>query len=211
MDKFQNKYRIPSARLQNWDYGWNGAYFLTICTKNREHFFGEIFNGQMEYSEIGKMVNKYLMEIPQRFEYAKLDEFILMPNHVHAIIVINKIDDGRVGGGGGDGSRDAINRVSTGTPTGTPTETPSDENTTLPIQKRGGITSDKNPMLHNNVSRIMNWFTGRVTYESRKFDKNYGWQSRFYDHLIRNDSEHQRIKNYIINNPKNWGDDKFYN
>ncbi len=205
MDKFQNKYRIPSARLQNWDYGWNGAYFLTICTQNREHFFGEIFNGQMVYSIIGEMAKKYLTEIPQRFEYAKLDEFIVMPNHVHAIIVIDKIDDGRVGGGDG-GGRDAINRVSTKTPT----KTPSDGNTNPPIKKRGGITGNNNPMLHDNISRILNWFTGRVTYESRKFDKNYGWQSRFYDHLIRNDSEHQRIKNYIINNPKNWGDNKFY-
>jgi len=54
-DKFQNKYRISSARLQTWDYGWNGAYFVTVCTKNRRHFFGEIFNGAMDLNESGKL------------------------------------------------------------------------------------------------------------------------------------------------------------
>ncbi|MGM0647167.1 MAG: hypothetical protein ACQESZ_02125, partial [Bacteroidota bacterium] len=55
-ERFRNKYRIPSTRLQNWDYGWHGAYFITICTKHREHFFGEIYDGEMELSEIGKLV-----------------------------------------------------------------------------------------------------------------------------------------------------------
>jgi putative transposase len=55
-DKYQNKYRIPSARLQNWDYGSNAAYFVTICTKNREHFFGEIVDGEMHLNDIGKIV-----------------------------------------------------------------------------------------------------------------------------------------------------------
>ncbi|MFO7873519.1 MAG: transposase [Bacteroidales bacterium] len=137
MDKFRNKYRIPSARLQNWDYGWNGAYFITICTKNRNHFFGEIVNGNMVLSEIGRLTNDLLLEIPQRYPYSILDEFIVMPNHVHVIVIINKINDGRGDGGVwgnrsgfGFGSRsrfrsrfrirfrirfrrDAINRVST--------------------------------------------------------------------------------------------------
>ncbi len=56
MEKFKSKYRIPSARLINWDYGSEGMYFITICTKNREHFFGEIRNGEMQLSEIGAIV-----------------------------------------------------------------------------------------------------------------------------------------------------------
>ena len=58
MEKFKNKYRIPSAQLINWDYGSEGMYFITICTKNREHFFGEIRNGEMQLSEIGAIVKK---------------------------------------------------------------------------------------------------------------------------------------------------------
>jgi putative transposase len=190
-EKYQNKYRIKSARLQNWDYGWNAAYFITICTQNREYYFGNIENGKMQLSEIGDRAQKYLLEISQRFEYAKLDEFVVMPNHIHVIVIIDKIDDGRGVG------RDAINRVSTLTPE--------------PIKKPGGITGNKNPMLHQNISRIFNWYTGRVTFESRKIDKNYVWQSRFHDHIIRDNAEYNRIKNYIINNPLNWDDDEFNN
>ena len=89
-EKFQNKYRISSARLQNWDYGSDAAYFVTICTQNREHYFGEIFNGVMQLSEIGEMANKFWLEIPNHFPFVELDEFVVMPNHVHGIIIINK-------------------------------------------------------------------------------------------------------------------------
>ena len=94
-EKFQNKYRIKSTRLQDWDYGSNAAYFVTICTQNREHYFGEITNGIMQLSEIGYMANKYWSEIPKHFPFVELDEFVIMPNHVHGIIVINKPDDGK--------------------------------------------------------------------------------------------------------------------
>jgi len=87
--KFKNKYRIPSVRLQNWDYGWDGYYYVTICTSNRECFFGEIVKGEMELSGIGELTTSMLLEIPKRYEYANLDEFIVMPNHIHAIIKIN--------------------------------------------------------------------------------------------------------------------------
>jgi putative transposase len=188
-EKYQNKYRIKSARLQNWDYGWNAPYFVTICTQNREHYFGKIIHGEMQLSEIGELAQKYWNEIPQHFPFVELGAFVVMPNHTHGIIVIDKIDDGR-----GVGNV-AINRVDTLTPE--------------PIKKPGGITGNKNPMLHQNISRIFNWYKGRVTFESRKNDKNYGLQSRFHDHIIRDNAEYNRIKNYIINNPLNWKDDKF--
>ncbi|MDA3905825.1 MAG: hypothetical protein PF484_07100 [Bacteroidales bacterium] len=92
-DKFQNKYRISSARLQNWDYGWNAAYFVTICTHNREYILGEIDNGKMILSEIGKIAQQYWNEIPAHFPFVELDSFVVMPNHVHGIIIINKTDN----------------------------------------------------------------------------------------------------------------------
>ncbi|MDP2889248.1 MAG: hypothetical protein Q8P34_09845 [Bacteroidota bacterium] len=94
-DKFQNKYRIPSARLQNWDYGWNAAYFITICTQNRECYFGKIVDDQMILSEIGTIVQQYWNAIPTHFPFVELGEFVVMPNHIHGIIIINKPDDGR--------------------------------------------------------------------------------------------------------------------
>ena len=90
MKKYNNKYRIETTRLKNWDYGWNGAYFITICTKNRIHYFGEIKNQKMQLSGIGKMAEKYWHEIPAHFPFVKLDAFIVMPNHIHGIIIIDK-------------------------------------------------------------------------------------------------------------------------
>src|SRR6056297_360165 len=94
-DKFKGKYRIESARLQNWDYGWNALYFVTICTKNRECFFGEIQDGKMEFSKIGEKAGKFWLEIPEHFPFVKLDVHVVMPNHVHGIIIIDKPDDGQ--------------------------------------------------------------------------------------------------------------------
>ena len=93
MEKFKGKYRIPSARLQNWDYGWNAAYFVTICTQDRKHYFGEIINGKMRLSKIGESAEKCWIEIPKHFPFVKLDEFVLMPNHIHGIIEIAKLNN----------------------------------------------------------------------------------------------------------------------
>jgi putative transposase len=90
-NKFQNKYRIPSSRLQTWDYGTNGAYFITICTQNREHFFGIVQNGTVQLSEIGKISERLWIEIPNQFPFIELGNFVVMPNHVHGILIINKI------------------------------------------------------------------------------------------------------------------------
>ena len=95
MDKFQNKYRIPSARAPFWDYGWNAAYFVTICTQNRECWFGEISDGVMALSAMGHIANSCWHEIPNHFPFVELGVHVVMPNHVHGIVIINKTDDGR--------------------------------------------------------------------------------------------------------------------
>ena len=89
-DKFQNKYRISSARLQHWDYGSDALYFVTICTQNREHYFGEIDDGKMQLSETGKIAYRFWFEIPNHFPFVELGEFVVMPNHIHGIIIIDK-------------------------------------------------------------------------------------------------------------------------
>ncbi|MBL7732965.1 MAG: transposase [Chitinophagaceae bacterium] len=89
MDKFQNKYRIESARLASWDYRWPGAYFITICTKNREHFFGSVINQQMQLSKIGELAHSCWTEIPAHAMNILLGEFVIMPDHVHGIIIID--------------------------------------------------------------------------------------------------------------------------
>ncbi len=85
-DLYRNKYRIDSTRLKGWDYSSPGYYFITICTKDRECFFGEIIKEKMYLSEIGEIAHRYWAEIPNHFNNVVLDEFVIMPNHVHGII-----------------------------------------------------------------------------------------------------------------------------
>ncbi len=124
MHKFKNTYRIPSARLQNWDYGSPGLYFITICTKNRGHYFGKIENGEMFLNELGLIVNNEWMQTPiiRPDMNLELGEFITMPNHFHAIIMIgenkynSQLPRGDVICGDAVG-RDAMHSVSTTTTT----------------------------------------------------------------------------------------------
>lgn len=189
-EKFQNKYRIASARLQNWDYGWNAAYFVTICTHGREHYFGDIVDGEMQLSEIGQIANKYWNEIPQHFPFIELGVFVVMPNHAHGIVVINKPDNGRT--------------VETLHATSLPKPSPS-------------VKNNKNEMMasispkQGSLSTIIRSYKSVVTKNARKIHADFEWQSRFHDHIIRNDKSFKNISNYIINNPKNWKEDKFNN
>jgi len=93
MEKFRNKYRVPSTRWQNWDYGSNASYYVTICTKQHVCYFGNVMcipEKAMQYTEIGSIAYQYWCDIPDHFPFVELDVFVVMPNHVHGIIVINK-------------------------------------------------------------------------------------------------------------------------
>jgi putative transposase len=88
MALFKNKYRIESTRLKGWDYRSAGYYFVTICTQNRVHYFGEVAKGDMRLSIVGEIAARFWTEIPSHHTQVELDEFVVMPNHVHGIIVI---------------------------------------------------------------------------------------------------------------------------
>ena len=101
-EKYKGKFRIPSARLRGWDYGSHGLYFVTICNKDRIHHFGEIEIAYMEEqkqngaylqtTEIGKIATENWESIPLYHPYVELDDFTVMPDHMHGIIFINKPD-----------------------------------------------------------------------------------------------------------------------
>ena len=385
MEKFRDKYRIPSSRLQNWDYGWNAPCFVTICTAKMDCYFGEIANRKMQLSDIGKIAQKFWLEIPNHFPFVILDAFVVMPNHVHGIIIIDKLDDEFGGGGGrdGDGCRGSGGRDSGGgirdsgggdggggrddsgggresgggnragrrektderkmdgadgtdrtdyaegiagmenatdvggmdktdvggmdatdaggivetpnlgvstvhhtgptvhptgptvhhtgqnvNPTGStvnPTDHPTghtDHCTSKPTKPTGPSNQPTNPSTHSTGSTsnptnptiqpndqstpptnhsihknpkneksgqiqkksggknpkwkpgtlgvIINQYKRICTINARKIITCFTWQSRFHDHVIQNDKSYQRIKNYIINNPRNWEDDMFF-
>ena len=89
MSKFRNKYRIESSRLQKWDYGWDAAYFITICTKNRIHYFGEVEDGKMILSNIGVLADDLWHEIKNHAKNVEFGAFVAMPNHIHGILVLD--------------------------------------------------------------------------------------------------------------------------
>jgi REP element-mobilizing transposase RayT len=181
MYKFNNKYRIPSARLQNWDYGSAGAYFVTICTKNRECWFGDISNGVVELSEIGEIANKYWVEIPNHFPFVILGAHIIMPNHTHGILILNNVET-------------LHEHV--------PVETL--HATSLQRQNMSSISPKK-----GSLSTIIRGFKSAVTKHARQININFAWQSRFYDHVIRNEKSLYSISEYINNNPLNWKNDDY--
>ena len=170
---------IKQHRLKGYDYSSNEYYYVTICTKN--NFFGEVVDGKMKLSGIGEVARDFWLKTPDCFNNVILDEWIFMPNHIHGIIVIqnfmNKRDDNNKGGNDSNKGMNAPWRVPTG------------------LQ----------PLNKNSLSSIINHYKGNVKRWCNKNGYEYfSWQSRFYDHIIRNEKSLFNIREYIINNPLNW-------
>ena len=191
-DKFQNKYRIPSARAVWHDYN-DGDYFITICTKNREHYFGEIVNGKMILNDLGIKLNELIAEIPSHHSYAKTPVYQIMPNHLHLIVCI---DGSRVA------CRDAANRTDAAC-------------RDVACRVSTGETGENNKMQEiadqcGLLSTAMGGMKSALTNHAHSNKIPFGWQTRFHDHIIRDQEEWERIANYIKNNPASWENDKFY-
>lgn len=181
--KFQNKYRISSARAQWWDYGWNGAYFITICTQDREHYFGEIQNDKMVLSQVGVIADILWHQIPAHHKNIELGDFVVMPNHIHGILIIDKRDN-------------VIDDVETG------------HALFLPSQPEVGSHRFQN-IGKNTISSIIGSYKSAVTKHANRLGYPHQWQKLFYDIIIRDNNAYQQISDYIVSNPENWGKDKF--
>ena len=183
MKKYNNKYRIESVRLKNWDYRNNGAYFITINTGNRKHFFGEIINGEIRLSPIGEYAEKFWMEIPNHFPFVELGNFIVMPNHTHGILIINNVKSLQ------------CNDI--------------DKSLQCNDSTTNQYYSDISPK-SGSISTIVRSYKSVVSKHARLLNPEFNWQPKFHDHIIRNSESFERIQNYIENNPSNWKEDKFY-
>ncbi len=194
--KFQNKYRIPSARWQKWDYSWVGAYFITICTKNHNRNFGNIINGEMLLLGTGILADVFWHEIKNHAKNVELGEFVVMPNHVHGILVLNGNDnDDNVGDNMGDNVQ-----------TGYALSVKQQQQPNTPSIGQQRFQNIGN----NSVSAIIGSYKSAVTKHAHRLGMQFVWQERFHDHVIRNTEEFQRISEYIKNNPRNWESDKFH-
>lgn len=197
--KYNGKYRVDSTRLPAWNYANNGVYFLTICTKGKECFFGEVVQGEMQLSQVGELARRLWGEIPHQFSNCDIDVFCVMPNHIHGILILNQAQMELVNSEGGvmnsdDGKENAMNIQ---------------EDAIHRVSTRGGVTGLFNPMLSkNSVSKIVRWYKGRCTFEINRIYEGFGWQERFYDEIIRNQFALDKIRQYIIDNPINWERDR---
>lgn len=210
-EKFRNKYRVPSARLQNWDYGSNGAYFITICTKEMQHFFGEVVDKKMILNSVGELAEEYWIEILKEFPYVEFGNFQIMPNHMHGILIIDKsVVPATVETRFIASNLDGIIEDERSKDDADSSETRLIASVLPEKDGIGGFSGENNPMLSDNISRIIRWYKGRCTFEMRKINPNFGWHSRFHDHIIRNSESFERIQNYIEENPARWEEDKFY-
>ena len=207
---FKNKYRVQSARLEGYDYSNNGYYFITICTYKKQHFFGKIINKGMMLNQLGKLANKYWRQIPEHFKNIKLDEYIIMPNHIHGIIGIDNgvyVENATHGcndddmfrgvptneGNATHGGRDEACLVSTDV-----------DKTSNPVSQQMQKISPKS----GSLSVIIGSYKSIVTRESKQIINYFTWQPRFYDHIIRDDKSLNKIRQYIINNPAKWEFDR---
>jgi len=216
MKKFQNKYRIPSARAQWWNYDDDGAYFITICTAHMKCFFGTITGQRSDpvvvLSELGEIVQKYWLEIPEHFPYIKLDTFQVMPNHFHGIIIIDKsANQNNLVETPNVETPNVVETPNLGVSTDTDMDTDTETKTPTPTSPESPKCGGKNDRWHKGVlGVVINQYKRKCTIECRNINSNFGWQPRFYDNIIRDQESYDRISAYIINNPAKWKDDKFH-
>jgi REP element-mobilizing transposase RayT len=171
--KFKGKYRIESTRLTGWDYSSPGYYFVTICTQQLQPFFGEVVGGVIHLSSVGEIAQKFWEEIPKHNQHTQLGESVIMPNHVHGIIIIQDQSDNQV--------VETLHATS--------------------LQNRMSEIAPK----VGSLSTIIRSYKSAVTRSARKCGySNFAWQSRFYDHIIRDEKSLQEIREYIRNNPLQW-------
>jgi len=176
--RFRHKYRIETTRLDGFDYSKPGNYFITICTKDRKPLFGEISDENIKLSETGRIVSECWSDLPNHYQNIILDEFIVMPNHIHGIIIIrNGLDYN---------SKHGLSEF---------------------IRAFKSFSSRRINKLQKLIIVYTDFGveTGLRPVSTSTPDTNTPsciWQPRFYDRVIRSDNELNRIRLYIKNNPK---------
>ena len=189
---FRNQFRIESSRLEGHDYSSPGEYFITICVRNQIPFFGKIENRKMILNDIGIIANKFWLEIPHHYQNIKLDEYIIMPDHIHGILIINS-----------DPPVQTPNFVQTpnlGVSTiGSSSDAGRTETPRLGVST--GISAKNPNWKSNSIGSIINQFKRICTLNIQKINHDFEWHPRFHDRIIRNNRELNCIRKYIRLNP----------
>lgn len=171
--------RRKSNRLSHYDYSQNGYYFITICTKEHKPFFGEVLSESVIQNDIGRIVEECLCEIPNHFPNSRIDQYVVMPNHVHVVLIIEGND------------------IVAGN---SPIDFSVGDRYICPLQRRN---VELIPKIVGTFKAVV---TRKIR---RNHNSNFQWRRSYYDHIIRSEESLLKIQEYILNNPKKWALDKY--
>jgi putative transposase len=195
-----NRPQRKSPRHPDANYAAEGSYFVTICTHNRAHLFGEIRDGKMNLSPAGEIAHKEIERVPGYWRgVVDVDTFVVMPNHVHMIVVLVGVADAE------NGVRHPTNPRVVGTAF-LPSAPKTPPSVTSPPDNANSQTA---PTLGTIVGSYKSGVTRRI---HRQINQPHltVWQSRYHDHIIRNIDDYHRIRAYVLTNPTRWEKDTFY-
>ncbi|MGD9488191.1 MAG: transposase [Calditrichaceae bacterium] len=181
------KHHRRSIRLKGFDYSQAGWYFVTICAQNREILFGDVIDGKMVLNTLGKIIEYHWKKMSIHFKNVNIDEFQIMPNHFHGIVNIIK----SVGA-----MHSNQNNINNGN---------NPDMNASPQRPHGTKPGSLGAIMQNFQS-----ITSRKINKIRKTPGARLWQRNYYEHIIRNENELNRIRQYIIENPLKWQDNKFF-
>ncbi len=179
-------HRRKSIRLQGYDYSQAGLYFITVCTHNRVPLFGEIVDGVMVLNTAGQIVEKCWCAMPDHFPQVTLDEFVVMPNHVHGIIAIA-----------------ATNPVGENDYLPLPSNEITPQSNEIPRPLPHGTSRTIGSMVRGFKIGVTQWFRANT-------DTHVVWQRNYYEHIIRNEDAYLKIAEYIQTNPRCWETDTYH-
>jgi len=204
----ERRYR-RSIRLRGYDYSRSGAYYVTLCTQDRACLFGEVVDGDMQVNDAGCMVSNAWHSLFDRFPNIDLDAFVVMPNHVHGIIVsdVVPVNDGDIVGAGLVPAHDVV-PVNDGDIVGAGLVPALD---VVPVND--GATTRVAPTLGD----VIGAYKSVVTVQYARAVKTRGWspfrkrlwQRNYHEHVIRNADSLNRIRQYILDNPRHWNEDRY--
>ena len=212
MALYKNTYRIESARLRGWDYRWAGCYFVTLCTRDHQPFFGVVRDGQVRLSPIGEIAQRCWLAIPEHTHGLALDAWVVMPNHVHGLLVLG----GQAEADHEEAHPSAVAPLKRACPPGNPSAGGGDAGEDEPTERTASRSmGDASSMAAiapgvGSLGVIVRVYKAAVARWCRQNGHPaFAWQGRFHDRIIRNDRELWATQAYIENNPAQWAQDKY--
>jgi putative transposase len=175
MNNNPNMPHRQGLRLKGYDYSQAGAYFVTICAHGKACLFGDVIGSEVKVNELGRKVQAVWDDLPVHYPHVATDAFVVMPNHVHGVVVLRDV---------GAGFK--------------PARTAEPARTAL---RRHGLSE---------IVRAFKTFSARRINEFRETSGAPVWQRNYYEHIIRDDADYNRIAEYVANNPQRWAEDSLH-